>query len=402
MTKTFLITDFKATPDTQKVQTKKVQACIDACHLAGGGEVVIPAGTFIIGSIRLYSNMTLRLKSGAVLKGSKNLEDYKDFHIPTTIKYLYDPEYIKDWNLPPYYFYAMICAFQEENIAIIGEAGSIIDGQDVFDPNGEEKFRGPMGMILSQVNNVSLEGYTFENSSNWSHTLDGCEKIRIENVTIKAGHDGFNLHHSTNIRISNCRLETGDDCFAGYDVHNLEVSHCYLNTACNGMRISGTDLSFKHCIFNGPGHYPHLSEDTYYTHAIFKYYSVLADTILEDSEKIRFDNCVIHSADKLFSYSFGDKELHQVNQPLRELTMENMKISGIRKTSLFKGNGEKVTLTLKNVQLSFDEEEPIFLEIDDSVTLILENVFFETATKIRSLNQEMTLLGETTMVIENR
>lgn len=402
MEKSFLITDFKAMPDSQKVQTKEIQACIDACHLAGGGEIIIPAGTFIIGSIRLYSNMTLRLKSNAILKGSKNLEDYRDFHIPTTIKYLYDPEYIREWNLPPYYFYAMICAFQEENIAIIGEIGSVIDGQDVFDPNGEEKFRGPMGVILSQVKNVDLSGYTFKNSSNWSHTIDGCEKIRIKDVSIKAGHDGFNLHHSTYIHISNCSLETGDDCFAGYDVHGLEVTHCYLNTACNGMRLGGTNLSFSHCNFNGPGRYPHLSEDSYHTHAIFKYYSVLPDTILEDSEKIRFDSCVIYSADKLFSYSFGDKELHQVNRPLRELTMENMKISGIRKTSIFKGNGEKVTLTLKNVQLSFDEEEPIFLEIDDSVTLVLDHVFFKTPTKIRNLNQELTFSGETTLIVENK
>lgn len=396
----FLITEFGAVSDLEMNQTKMIQNCIDACRDAGGGEVIIPAGTFLIGSIRLYSSMTLRLKSGAVLKGSRNFKDYTDFKVPATIQYLHDEHYVKSWNLPPYYFYAMITAFDEEDISIIGEPGSVIDGQNTFDADGEEKFRGPMGMTISRVKNLHLEGYVFENSANWSHALDGCRNITIDNVTVKAGHDGFNLHHSADIQVKDCRLETGDDCFAGYDVENLTAENCSLNTACNSMRIGGRNIQFRNCTFSGPGRYPHLSEDTYYTHGVFKYYAIRPDTMRGDAENIRFDNCRITDADKLFFYDNGREDISQNNVPLRSFILENTFVSGIRHTSLFKGNGEKGKLVMRNVQIDFDSDEP-FLEIDHCIDLEFEGVnFLKEAAIVTGANQRLSFKGLTTARIK--
>lgn len=377
----FCVTEYGASSNNEKIQTKAIQHAIDACRDFGGGRVTIPSGKYLVGSLRLYSNITLYLESGAYLLGSQRLEDYQDFNVPTSIKYLHNDFYIKSWNLPAYYFYAMITAFKAENVAIIGEPGSVIDGADVFDPNGEEKFRGPMGIIMSGVKNLKLAGYTFQNSANWSHTLDGCEDVEIERVTLKAGHDGFNLHHSENIIVSDCRLETGDDCFAGYDIHNLLVKRCWLNTACNSMRIGGVNLIFNDCTFLGPGIYPHLSEATHYTHAIFKFYSIDADDITENAENITINNCIIDDADRLFFYDYGKKELMQNHVPLRSLTLSNARVSGIRHTSPFLGNGENCILTLENVTINHPSEEA-FLKIDESIKLVLKNVIFELPTKI--------------------
>ncbi|MGM0175040.1 glycoside hydrolase family 28 protein [Enterococcus sp. DIV0800] len=398
----YLITDFGAIPDRDEVQTATIQKCIDRCRDAGGGEVIIPAGTFLVGSLRLYSDITLRLQAGAVLLGSRDLIDYYDFQVPSTIGYLQDPYYKKLWNLPDYYFYGIITAFEAENIKIIGEPGSAINGQDTFDENGEEKFRGPMGILLSKINNLHLEGYCFENSANWSHTLDGCNEVVIRNVTIRAGHDGFNLHHSKAISISDCHLECGDDCFAGYDIKNLLVKNCYLNTSCNGMRIGGTGLLFKQCVFHGPGKYPHLSEGTHYTHAIFKYYSIESDVIHEDAGDIKFSDCMIQDADKFLAYEFGNKDLIQNNRPLRDLSFENVSISGIRQTSIFKGSGERVTLFLKNVQLAFDPEIP-FLRIDESVRLDFQQVTFLQPTVIEMGNgKTLQFEGTVTAKLDSR
>ena len=38
-----------------RLQTKSIQAAIDACHAAGGGEVVVPEGVFRTGGIELKS-----------------------------------------------------------------------------------------------------------------------------------------------------------------------------------------------------------------------------------------------------------------------------------------------------------------------------------------------------------
>ena len=50
--------------------TAALQKEIDKASLSGGGTVRIGAGTHVIGSLYLKSNVTLFLEEGAVLKGS--------------------------------------------------------------------------------------------------------------------------------------------------------------------------------------------------------------------------------------------------------------------------------------------------------------------------------------------
>jgi len=72
------ITDHGARPDGSTVNTKAIQSSIDACSSAGGGKVIVPAGSFVTGTIKLKDNVTLQVSEGAVLLGSTNLADYAD------------------------------------------------------------------------------------------------------------------------------------------------------------------------------------------------------------------------------------------------------------------------------------------------------------------------------------
>ena len=69
MRKTFSILDFGAVPNTDALQTDKIQAAVDSCYENGGGTVIIPEGTYYTGCILLRSNITLQLLRGAVLSG---------------------------------------------------------------------------------------------------------------------------------------------------------------------------------------------------------------------------------------------------------------------------------------------------------------------------------------------
>lgn len=380
--KIFNVKDYGVKSNCLTIQTKEIQRVIDECNQQGGGEVQIPTGKYYIGSLRLYSNITLHLLENAHLYGSESYQDYTDFNISTTLRYVYDDHYIKLWNLPKYYIYGMICAFEEKNISIIGEKGSLIDGRDCCDENGEEKFRGPMGIVMSQCQNILLKGYIFQNCGNWSHQLDSCQNINIENVSIIAGHDGFDLHHCQDISITQCHLETGDDCIAGYNIERLKVDHCYINTACNALRVGGYDLLFDNCIFDGPGRYPHRSEDTYYTHSIFKYYAIRPDIIKQDGGKIIIQNSEFKDMTMMLSYQYGKEELMQNNKPLRELLFDNCIINGLTKASFFKGNGENCCLKLKDITFIFEKPIDSFLEIDKDIELVLENVNFNYQTSI--------------------
>ena len=243
--KEFNVKDFGALADGT-LQTEKIQSAIDACFIEGGGKVIIPEGEFLTGGIRLRSNITLYLKSGAILKGSRNPEDYfgyiNDKIEPlseseiTDAPYVHvsevkgETEYVENreeyrykrtpgsrWNN------AIIRTINAENVAIIGEEGSVIDGDNCYDEIGEEQYRGPHGMTMFKTKNIKLSGYTIKNCGNWAHNLLFCENISVSKITALAGHDGFDAAVSRNITIADSEFYTGDDCIAGFGNANIYI-----------------------------------------------------------------------------------------------------------------------------------------------------------------------------------
>ncbi|KRL13810.1 glycoside hydrolase family 28 protein [Schleiferilactobacillus perolens] len=395
----FLITDYGAEAGRMAVQTEALQAALDACHQAGGGTVVIPAGRFITGSLRLFSHTTLHLLAGAVLQGSPDLADYTNFGETTDIRYLTDAHYIQDWHLPTYYFQALVNAYDAVDVAVIGEAGSLIDGRNVQDPHGEEHFRGPMGLVFARVQDVRLQGYTFINSANWANVLPACENVQIDNVTILGGHDGFDLHHAKDVTITGCRLETGDDCLAGYDIHGLSVRDTYLNTACNGLRVGGSDIVFDHCTFRGPGKFSHLSDHKYETLNVFMYFAMQVDPITTPTADVTIKNASIDHVSHLVTYLRSEPTALQDGPALQSFTLDNVQIADITDTSLFVGRGEAVALTMTNCQITPTADVPL-LHIDESVRLTLTNVFFTKPTIILIGNdRQLTLTGLTNLAL---
>lgn len=78
LAQTYSIIDFGVKTDTAFLNTTAIQQAIDACYGKGGGEVMVPAGTFITGTVFLKSNVYLHLMPGGVLQGSYNPADYPE------------------------------------------------------------------------------------------------------------------------------------------------------------------------------------------------------------------------------------------------------------------------------------------------------------------------------------
>src|ERR1700710_333126 len=72
----FEITRQGAIGDGLTLNTKAIQATIDQCAASGGGTVVILKGEFLSGALFLKAGVNLELAEGAVLKGSKNIDDF--------------------------------------------------------------------------------------------------------------------------------------------------------------------------------------------------------------------------------------------------------------------------------------------------------------------------------------
>ncbi len=72
----FDATRYGAVPGGKVDCGNAIAQAIEACHATGGGSVVIPAGTFLTGPIRLKSNVNLRLCAEATLLFSRDPQRY--------------------------------------------------------------------------------------------------------------------------------------------------------------------------------------------------------------------------------------------------------------------------------------------------------------------------------------
>ncbi len=72
----YRITDYGAVPGEGLENTGAIQDAVDECSAHGGGTVVVPAGEFVTGTVRLRSRVHFALESGAVLKGTRLMSGY--------------------------------------------------------------------------------------------------------------------------------------------------------------------------------------------------------------------------------------------------------------------------------------------------------------------------------------
>ncbi len=370
------ICEFGAHSSESVLQTGFIQNALDACRDAGGGEVVVPSGRYLTGSIRLYDNTTLHLQENAVLIGSKNPSDYTDYAEETTLGYLYQQEYIDLWHLPPHYVYALVCAIDAKNVSIIGEAGAGFHGQNCRDSAGEEGFRGPMGIRLCRCENVVLDNYYFQDCANWAHQIDSCRNVLLKNISVYAGHDGIDIHHCCNVEITGCDIQSGDDCIAGYDTYNFHMADCRLNTACNSLRIGCVNMLIENCTFYGPARYPHRISGRHNTLYAFEYYSHGADTVRDNSRNWVIKNCSFHDIDALIHYEFGDKIHLQESTPLEDISFYHVTVNNLRKASVFKGKeGMHAVMKFSGCDITYmpDAEEPACILTNAHADVILEN-----------------------------
>lgn len=195
----FNVRDFGATGDGTTKDTRAFQKALDACAVAGGGDVIVPAGNYLIGSIQLGTRTTLRLEKDSILSGSADLDDYPIIDVRWEGR-----------TLPGHR--ALIYAANVDRIGIVGPG--LIEGNRVTAASN----RPPRGtVVLEPINctNVRWEGFTVKQpGNNWATHPTYCDDLVIKNVTIEGGRDGIDLDSCRRVRIESCSIDTGDDCIS--------------------------------------------------------------------------------------------------------------------------------------------------------------------------------------------
>src|SRR5438552_4040201 len=65
--KSWDVTHYGGIGDGKAMNTDAFRKAIDACVAGGGGQVVVPAGTYLTGPIELKSEVDLHLEAGATI-----------------------------------------------------------------------------------------------------------------------------------------------------------------------------------------------------------------------------------------------------------------------------------------------------------------------------------------------
>jgi len=138
----FPITDFGAAPGGPDC-TAALRQAIAACHAAGGGRVLVPAGVWRTGAIRLLGRVNLHLDAGATLRFSTAPADYL-------------PAVFTRWEgVECMNYSSLVYAFEQDDIAITGSG--VLDG-GAADDNWWAWKNGPDRAARARLNDLGERG----------------------------------------------------------------------------------------------------------------------------------------------------------------------------------------------------------------------------------------------------
>ena len=305
--RTYVITKYGAgLKKSAKQNQKAINKAIAVCSKAGGGRVVVPAGTWNTGAITLQSNVNLVIEKDATLLFAFDTDLYPLVRTRW--------EGLDCWNYQP-----CIYAYQAKNVGISGEG--TIDGnatpttwwamsgkkgypenpaitenqgkgsraallkyaEDGVDMDERRFGKGyglrPQLVNLNQCENILIEGVTMLRSPFWViHPLLS-KNITVRNVKVwneGPNGDGCDPESCEDVLIEGCTFHTGDDCiaiksgrnadgragatgrFVGRPSKNIIIRNCSMEDGHGGVVI-GSEISggcqnvfAENCVMDSP------------------------------------------------------------------------------------------------------------------------------------------------------
>jgi len=235
------VRDFGATGDGKTLDTAAVQAAIDACHNDQGGTVLVPAGVFVIGTVEMKSNVTLRITATGKLLGSADGKQYRAAEaVP-----LRGDSTLGDGNV------GLIFAVNAVNITI--EGPGMIDGQGAQfrdpvrgtpPPSGRGGDQRPYHLLFYRCQNLRIRDLDLVASAYHSIRIIQSQFVWASGLHIynRVNHnnDGFHFISSQYVHVTDCDVQSQDDA-------------CALFGSCQFVTITNSTFSTRWSVFRFGG-----------------------------------------------------------------------------------------------------------------------------------------------------
>lgn len=234
--RTFDAADFGAVGDGETINTRPIQAAIDAAAGAGGGTVVLKPGVYLSGSLFVKSNVTLLIGRGATIKGLRDIAAYP--MVRTRVAGIE-----MEWPA------GLLNIYREKNARITGEG--LVDGDGKvywdaywamrrdYDPKGlrwaaDYDCRRPRLIHVYDAEAVEVSGLNLARSGFWTVHVCYSRDVKVSDLIIRnnlggrgPSTDGIDIDSSERVLVERCDISVNDDALcikAGRDWDGLRVA----------------------------------------------------------------------------------------------------------------------------------------------------------------------------------
>ncbi len=215
-----------------------LQAAIDGCG-STGGTVRVHDGTYLSGTIRLRSSMTLRVEPTATILGSQNVADYPDLFPPS------DNTQLSNCRK------ALVYAEGVHDLVV--EGGGTLDGngntpQWIGPSTVHPERTRPMVFFGAMSDRVTVRDVTLQNSAVWGLVNMQVDDLLIDHVTIHSllsgNRDGIDVVDCHHVLIQSSTIASEDDSIClksgtrrGVDDVTVKNCHVVQSTVANALKM---------------------------------------------------------------------------------------------------------------------------------------------------------------------
>ena len=297
---TFNIAKFGAVADGVTLNTKSINAAIDACSAKGGGVVLIPQGLWLTGPIVLKSNVNFHISHSALLQFTDDksqyplvLGEYEGHASPRNqspvsginlVNVAITGEGILDGHGEVWRAIAKERLTESDWKDLVASGGLVSEngkewlpsqsylegskikdlikyqsGKTLKDYEPYKDFFRPNMVVLNNCKNVLLENTTFQNTPAWClHTIL-CQNLTVKRVHVRnnwnaQNGDALDVESCKDVLVEGCTFDAGDDGICvksgrdedgrkrGVPTENMVVKDCIVYRAHGGFVI-GSEMS---------------------------------------------------------------------------------------------------------------------------------------------------------------